>query len=90
MTPTWDGHNPRWVLYCQERGYPNPDAALEAERKQWPGGVMCGFVLWINEGLRQYKAARNLPPNEPISDQGGFTEFLRARQAAGSEAQPHP
>lgn len=42
----------RYVAYARAHGA-MPAEMLERDRERWPGGVMCGFILWIG---RQWKA----------------------------------
>jgi hypothetical protein len=42
--------NPRYLAYCQAHGK-TPDAMLAHDLTEWPGGCMCGFLLWSNEQL---------------------------------------
>lgn len=37
--------NPRWVNYARVHGR-TPEDQLTHDRKAWPGGSMCGFILW--------------------------------------------
>lgn len=38
----------RYVVYSLEHGK-TPESMLAADRQQWPGACMCGFMLWISE-----------------------------------------
>lgn len=44
--------NPRYANYARAHGR-DPNAQLEQDRLDWPGGSMVGFVLWNNERLRE-------------------------------------
>lgn len=46
-------YNPRYVAYASEYGR-SPEQQLEHDREAWPGGLMCGFILWSNERLTEY------------------------------------
>ncbi len=46
-------YNPRFVAYAAEHGR-SPEEQLEHDREAWPGGLMCGFILWSNERLAEY------------------------------------
>ena len=39
--------NPLFLAYAKATGTPDPDDCIERDRKEWPGGVMCGFILWM-------------------------------------------
>lgn len=56
--------NPRYVEYARANGM-TPEAMLEHDREAWPGGQMCGFILWIGEKWAEFKRLHGLPPREP-------------------------
>ena len=39
-------YNPRYVAYARSHGH-TPDAMLETDNREWPGGCMTGFMLWL-------------------------------------------
>jgi hypothetical protein len=40
--------NPRYLAYAKAHGHEgDPEGMLEHDREAWPGGCMCGFMLWI-------------------------------------------
>jgi len=43
-------YNPRYVAYAKAHGK-TPEQMLAHDDKQWPGGIMCGFILWIRERI---------------------------------------
>ena len=45
MKKSW---NPRFIAYAKAHGN-TPEGQLEADRVQFPGGCMCGFLLWMNQ-----------------------------------------
>ena len=47
FTPEAKDWNPRYLAYARAQGEPDPEKMLEKDRERWPGGVMCGFSLWI-------------------------------------------
>lgn len=55
--------NPRYVEYCRAHGK-TPDEMLAFDTKRWPGGKMCGFILWnmdkVQEFTSQWKGCRCL------------------------------
>ena len=40
--------NPYYVLYAKHKGN-EPAKQLKVDEVAYPGGVMCGFILWIRE-----------------------------------------
>jgi len=48
LLPPWNDLNPRYVAYCLAHGASSPDEMRERDRLAWPGGRMCGFILWMN------------------------------------------
>ena len=44
-TKTW---NPRYSAYATSHGRKCEDM-ITYDTKKWPGGKMCGFILWIRE-----------------------------------------
>jgi hypothetical protein len=45
--------NTRFVNYARAHGR-DPEAQLEQDRKDWPGGMMIGFVQWNQERIRDF------------------------------------
>lgn len=41
--------NPRYLAYCRSQGHPDPDVMLKVDNERWPGGIMCGFILWMSD-----------------------------------------
>jgi hypothetical protein len=71
--------NPRFVLYAEENGH-TPDQQLEWDRTLWPGGMMCGFTLWIG---KQIAEAKSVHPewfmNSSLYNHPAFDEWLVER-----------
>lgn len=69
--------NPRFVLYAQYHGN-SPQVQLEEDEIMYPGGVMCGFISWINERSKEFgkKYPRSVA-NGFVADQALFDEFLK-------------
>jgi hypothetical protein len=40
--------NPRYLAYCRAHGR-TPAEMLEHDDKEWPGGKMTGFILWLDD-----------------------------------------
>lgn len=43
--------NPRYVLWARKHGL-TPEQMIEKDAKDWPGGCMTGFSLWIREQVK--------------------------------------
>lgn len=48
--PSW---NPYYLAYCKRKGN-EPEKQLEIDRDKYPGGCMCGFILWIDKMKRKF------------------------------------
>lgn len=47
--------NSRYLAYCKAHGEPDPDKMIEKDKKIYPGGFMCGFILWIQVKWDEWK-----------------------------------
>ena len=84
MTSMNNDWNPRYLAYCRATGGLSPDATLERDREQYPGGCMCGFILWINDMITKCREAhpehfyvdidRKVTRN--LISQEGFDKFI--------------
>ncbi len=45
--------NPRYVLYAKANKQ-TPEEMLISDDNTWPGGKMCGFILWIGEKWNKF------------------------------------
>ena len=75
------GINPRYVAYAKAHDR-TPGQMMEHDRAAWPGGCMCGFLLWISEQRRAfYRACPSAFIDwHMIADQAAWTEFLMAAE----------
>jgi len=74
--------NPRYLIYCQKHEKTS-DEMLAFDHKRFPGGVMAGFIMWINKHARAFK--QTFPEScigGHIVNQDKFTKFLET--AGGS------
>ena len=71
--------NPRFVAYAAAHGK-TPSAMLEHDDEAWPGGKMCGFILWIREKI--FAFVKEHPKVACCRDCAGhkpqFTKFLQS------------
>jgi hypothetical protein len=77
VTATVEAINPRYAMYAAAHGK-TPDEMLAHDEVAWPGGKMCGFILWIQLRWREWDKENNWPSNEPHDEhrQHEFDEWL--------------
>ena len=56
--------NPRYLAYCKMMGK-TPDEMLVHDAIEWPGGIMTGFMLWIQGKWWEWDGLNNHPSREP-------------------------
>ena len=52
MAGSW---NSRYVMYAKVHGN-TPDEQLESDKKEYPGGCMVGYGLWIDSMWKEFAA----------------------------------
>ena len=67
--------NPRYLAYCADTGGLSPEDTLARDREEWPGGVMCGFMLWIRARWNEWKAEVDYPASDPAVSTGDHCAF---------------
>lgn len=69
-------YQPRYLAYCNANGL-TPEEQLERDRAAYPGGCMCGYILWISHNLSRFRAhSPSAFLGNALHDQDGFTSFL--------------
>lgn len=43
----------RYTAYSRFHGR-GPESMLEHDKKRWPGGQMCGFILWVQSKWHEF------------------------------------
>lgn len=71
-----DGINPRYYFYSKAHGRTHEEM-LEYDRKRYPGGCMCGFILWITAKWREWESLTGNTPPRLTSDYRDFDEWLK-------------
>ena len=73
MNKDW---NPRYVAFALAHGK-SPMQQMIDDEKRWPGGVMCGFILWMSKAEKLFKKQQPSAFIGPhISNQDAWTEFV--------------
>jgi hypothetical protein len=82
FTPMAKDWNPHYIAYCVAQGINNPIKMLKLDRKRWPGGVMCGFSLWIGSMWNEWyvsigKGHLAIHDRRFYQDHAAFDRWLR-------------
>lgn len=67
--------NPRYIAYCKVHAK-SPTSMLEHDEIKWPGGRMCGFMLWLGGRWREFARQKKAIFSAPFVHQNG-AEFDR-------------
>jgi len=71
--------NPRYVAYARVHGR-TPNEMMSHDMTQYPGGCMCGFILWMDEQKRAFKKARpECFIGDNVKDQKAWTAWLESQ-----------
>lgn len=75
--------NSRYVAYARAHGR-TPDEQVDADRREWPGGVMAGFMLWISARWSEWRrlTGRSFPAS--ADDHREFDTWLDSEPRGGS------
>lgn len=65
---TTNGWNPRYMAYCHAHGETDADKMLARDDERWPGGRMCGFILWTQARWSEWRRLMGYGPHDPIDD----------------------
>ena len=69
---TW---NPRYLAYCKAHGN-TPEEQMSADADAFPGGKMCGFILWMGERHNEAMTRLSIPRNKVWTAQECFNLWL--------------
>lgn len=72
--------NPRYVLYAKAHGK-TAEEMVEYDDECWPGGAMCGFILWMDQVWREFRKLNGIRHYDPVGpeDQKKFDEWLERK-----------
>lgn len=66
----------RYISYSTAHGK-TPEQMIACDKHKFPGGCMCGFILWIGSKLQEYKKTdTNAFVGDFLQDHDGFTKYL--------------
>lgn len=70
--------NPRYVAYAKAHGR-TLDEMMDNDRRAYPGGCMCGFILWISQMKQKFwkTSPGSFLDRYTIHDQDAWTRFLQ-------------
>lgn len=73
--------NSRYLAYCRATGGLDPDATMARDAERWPGGLMCGAILWVNDHWREWERENDRPKWDDHSraDHEAFDRWLDER-----------
>jgi hypothetical protein len=55
------GWNPRYLAYCIAHRAISPEEMMSRDDIAWPGGLMTGFMCWINEQWAAWERSVDFP-----------------------------
>jgi len=72
------GRNPHYTAYAAAHGK-TFDEMLKADKIAWPGGCMCGFILWIKtmKGKFFLEHPEAMCSRDVIRDHEAWGKFLQ-------------
>lgn len=73
-------YNPRYLAYCRANRMASPEDMMLHDYVRFPGGVMCGFILWMHDKGKAFRKLKGYDVGEPLSedDQQEFGAWLEA------------
>ena len=60
-------YQPRYAAYARAHGK-TPEQMAGHDEEQWPGGCMCGFILWIGDRWREWRKLKGYSHNWILSE----------------------
>src|SRR3546814_2594834 len=76
-------YNPRYLAYAAEHSR-TAEEQLANDREEWPGGLMCGFILWNTARIAEYAKINPSAFFKPILTRwdrhGGRPQIMRSEE----------
>ena len=76
----WTGYQSRYVAYCKAHGAATPDEMMARDEAEYPGGVMCGYILWITSKWREWGDLTGHKGPRSADDHAAFDAWLGANR----------
>lgn len=72
-------YNQHYIAYAQAHGK-TPDDMMGYDVATWPGGCMCGFLLWISSRKQEFwdEQPQAFVDRYTIHDHNAWTVFLQS------------
>lgn len=59
--------NSLYQVYCRENGN-DETRQLELDEQRWPGGKMCGYMMWCGEKWSQWRTLKGFSRDRVLSE----------------------
>lgn len=84
------GRSHYYAAYARAHGKP-PEDMLAADRAQYPGGSMCGFIIWVSQQKQAFWSTfpEFFLDHFTIGDTKAWAEFLEAQADKGVVTDDH-
>lgn len=71
--------NPRYLAYAKAYGETDPETMMERDRARYPGGHMCGFMLWMSARWSEWRELKGYDMYRPLgpADHAEFDTWLQ-------------
>jgi hypothetical protein len=77
---------PRYRAYAASHGR-DTESMLAADRAAWPGGLMCGFMIWNSQHWREWERATGWRgTGKSQADHDAYDAWLARRYLPAEEA----
>lgn len=67
--------NPYFLAYCRANGN-TVDQQIQKDEIEYPGGRMCGFILWTNEKQKNFLKKYPNIPSSLVASHPEYSNFI--------------